>query len=245
MDAQAVPDDPSELKEERRSREEAWRERGQEWRERGEAFFASYPRVSSRMGPERAAGWWPQDPAAQAAASIAVGSGASLAALGMQSMLRPTLLGQLYTRIERSRALSHPHRERLYRSIAASPGITFTDLRRNLGAANGVLVHHLTLLERHHLIVSRKEGNSRRFYVLGEKLPPPSPALTAAQRRFLDFVRGAGHATRSTASAALAITPQAAGHHIQRLSSMGFLAVSKTGREKVCRTATQHDAHTV
>ncbi len=59
-------------------------------------------------------------------------------------------------------------RRKIYEQVRAVPGIHFREISRRLKIPTGVIEYHLKYLETHELIVSRREGRYKRFFILGE-----------------------------------------------------------------------------
>ena len=83
----------------------------------------------------------------------------------------------LYTRLTKRKVLDHDTRERLLSAIRGSPGINLSTLKQEFSLNWGSVIHHLRTLERHRLIVSRREGGWRRFYPVERA---PTATVTAA-----------------------------------------------------------------
>lgn len=128
----------------------------------------------------------------------------------------------LYTRLARQDVLDHATRERVHAAIVSEPGVNYSKLKRGTGLAAGVLVHHLRTLERHGLVRTRREGALRRYWAAGAEVPPP-PALTAAEARVVDALRG-GAVTQRAVADALGVTQQGASFHLRNLERKGLVA---------------------
>lgn len=170
-----------------------------------------------------------------AVATVALGAtlaGAGAATLSHTGRLRRWwlwLLAPLYSRLRRSEVLSSAARERIYDAVGAHPGAHLRALRRELGLANGVLLHHLRVLERNGYVRSVVDGRLRRFYTTtGPNPPPGEPALSARVQRFV-----VEHpATTSTHVAeALGRGPTIVAYHVLRLERDGKLRRERVGRE--------------
>jgi DNA-binding MarR family transcriptional regulator len=177
-------------------------------------------RVRATWAPERA---WPASLAT--AGEVIVGLGALAAAgvlaaraWGAQAFGWP--LAVLYTRIRPSRVLDHPARRKLYTTIAARPGLTYTELQDATRLSTGALQHHLRILVLHGLVRDLRESGHRRLALTSA--PPPEPSLSRAQRRVLQALPPDGLPQREVARR-IGITRQGAGWHLRRLAALGFV----------------------
>ena len=66
------------------------------------------------------------------------------------------------------KSLELESRRNIYEAISKVPGIHFRELNRRLGIPLGVIEYHLKYLENHELIVSKRAGRYKRYYVLGK-----------------------------------------------------------------------------
>ena len=142
-----------------------------------------------------------------------------------------TPLLPLYTRLAKRDVLEHKTRERIHQMILDQPGIHYTALKAATGLNAGALVHHLRTLERHGLATSRREGILRRFYPVGQRLPPaPAVPLTPTQARILELLEREPMTQRQLAEA-LGITQQGVSYHVKTLERKGQLLLDRDGNE--------------
>lgn len=141
----------------------------------------------------------------------------------------------LYTRLSRGGVLEHEAREELHRLITAHPGIHYSGLKERTGTNAGALVHHLRTLERHGLVVSRREGPLRRFYAVGAAPIPAPPAIptTPVQDRVLALLDEAP-LTQKELAERLGLTQQGVSYHVKTLERKGLLVV-RDGRARRVR----------
>ncbi len=65
------------------------------------------------------------------------------------------------------KALELDTRRNIYEHITAVPGTHFREIHRRLSIPTGVVEYHLKYLEDRDLIVARKEGRYKRYYITG------------------------------------------------------------------------------
>lgn len=171
------------------------------------------------------------------------GIGVGLGALGLAQLLRKEswrygfLAGllPLYTRLSKPKLLDHAARDLLHRLICAEPGIHYSALQERTGLNTGALVHHLRTLERHRLVVSRREGALRRFYPVGAgPLPPVKVETTTPMQARVLALLDEGPLTQREIAERLGLTQQGANHHVKTLERKGLLAMEHEGGVTRC-----------
>lgn len=162
-------------------------------------------------------------------AVLAAGVGASVGLAGWFAMSRPRVpalllapLAPLYTRLARSDALAHETRAAMHARIQREPGIPYATLMRETRVGTGAFVHHLRVLERAGLVVSRRQGSARLLFPAGEGRDAP-PRPTDAQARILDALAG-GPRTQIELAETLGLTQQGVSYHLRRLEQRGLVA---------------------
>ncbi len=91
------------------------------------------------------------------------GAAAGLGALALFGLLRWLLaLGAL--RVNPKDALDHPNRQRIHDHVAAHPGATFSEIRRQAGLAVGPTRHHLNVMVRGGWLRVRQHANTLRYF---------------------------------------------------------------------------------
>lgn len=170
---------------------------------------------------------------APAAEMVAAGTLGALATLAMK--FEPArrglfLLGlPLYSRLRRSELLENGVRERIYRAIETAPGVSIIQVCRASKAGWGTAVYHLQRLERDRMIVSRRDGQYRRFYLNGTAPIPgaPDPAAKALQHplaaRIAAFVAANPGVAQKDVCVAMGIAPPLASKWLGRLLEAGLL----------------------
>jgi len=182
---------------------------------------------------------------------------------GTRTLLRPTgrvaralpFLAPLFSRIAGEDLLENPARARVHEAIAQEPGLSMQDVRDRAGIAWGTTVHHLARLEHHGLVVSVRDGGSRRYF--------PANTTAARYRRELSAL---AHPTTLALARAVAQSPgidqkglcaglgllnPAASKHLARLGRMGLVEAVPVGRSRryqptprLADVLAQHDAVT-
>jgi DNA-binding transcriptional ArsR family regulator len=62
-------------------------------------------------------------------------------------------------------ALSHAHRRRMLDLLRAAPGMAVGELASQFDTSRIAVMNHLTVLERAGLVISQREGRTRRLYL--------------------------------------------------------------------------------
>ncbi len=87
----------------------------------------------------------------------------------------------LYTKLKGDAIAVQKNREKLIVAIRENPGITYNRLRKEVKLGNGVLSHHLRILDRENEIISRNNGIYKHFFLKGAKLPLVMRYLNSTQ----------------------------------------------------------------
>lgn len=119
--------------------------------------------------------------------------------------------------------LDHPRRKRILHEIQEHPGITYTELGRDLGIARGVLAFHLRCLEKDGLVRHRILNHGRYFQVPGAREPPSVLTLTTRKRQVLATIRTTPALTESELAKELRLSPRTMGYHLRNLRALGLV----------------------
>lgn len=144
------------------------------------------------------------------------------------ALIRPLWL-PLYSRISRGQALDNPTRLRVLEEVRARPGIGVPAVARGLGIARAVVLHHLAILEGHRLVVARRVGWERQYF-LPEAAPTPAQLVVAkaladpTRRRVAEAVKQ-GLDTQAAITEATGIGQRLVSYHLTRLEKAGLVAV--------------------
>lgn len=154
--------------------------------------------------------------------------------VGLGSLLPAHLLPlvaavPLFTRFGRGEILGHERRDLLFHYIHENPGRSLSDLARDVGLKNGVLLHHLHVLEAQEFIKSIREGMRRRYFVRGPRIAAPA-YLTPIQSRILETVRAQPGLTQRELSGVVGLPRQSVLYHTRRLAGAGLLDLASEGR---------------
>lgn len=178
-------------------------------------------------------------PAALAAAS-AVGAGGAGALIAL-AYFWPRLkfwatlaLLPMYTRIERDAVLEHEKRDELYELIRSTPGIHAHEIGEKANIGWGTTVYHLKLLENHGLIVSKKSGRYKRFFVNTGEYTKKKDIYGALRnetaKAVAQYIVDHPGTTQKEMCAALSIQPSLASWHVEKLEGVELVKRVKDGR---------------
>ena len=152
---------------------------------------------------------------------------AALAALALAALLAKLLWLPLYTRLSRTHLLAHPRRARILASLEAHPGQGALDLSRATGISRVVVRHHLGMLARHGLVVTREEGRRARYYLPGAgPAAALGDALAVPTRRRLAhaLLEAGGRATQKELSQRTGVAERLVSYHLAHLARLGLVA---------------------
>ena len=175
-------------------------------------------------------------------ATVAVGVGAGLLfamfglAMGTEwgklALLNLFIALPLYTRLKRDHLMDHVHRAKLAKFIEASPGTHFSEIKRKLDLHNGVLAYHIKALEREGVIISKMDGQYRRFYPVTMSVPKKEiEDLTWHQLAILDVVRKRPGIRQKEIAEQMGESKQVVNYHLRGLVEMGIVLKEEEGRE--------------
>ncbi|HEV8359415.1 MAG TPA: hypothetical protein VGR28_03060 [Candidatus Thermoplasmatota archaeon] len=199
----------------------------------------SLPPVGAGPGIVRAQAAGPADDAASAAPAPAqaaeVAAASAVAAAGAMALkLEPVrralflLALPLYSRLKRHELLENGVRERIFRSVEATPGLSIIQVCRAGKVGWGTAVYHLQRLERDRMIVSRRDGQYRRFFLNGQApsadaAPEARTMKHALAQRIAAFVQANPGCAQKDVCAALGIAPPLASKWLGRLLEAGLI----------------------
>lgn len=129
------------------------------------------------------------------------------------------MLAPLYLRIPEPQLLNSSMRGDIYSAIVMSPGLTFTQIRTQVGAASGTLQHHLRVLERGGAIRRVRVGKYTRFYPATQRalrLSPPEERIARA-------LAETGGSTQASLGRMLGMSRQLVHYHVGHLQERGVV----------------------
>ncbi|HVL48178.1 MAG TPA: ArsR family transcriptional regulator [Candidatus Thermoplasmatota archaeon] len=174
-----------------------------------------------------------------------VGLAASAAAAGglfalafywpfVRHALGSPIVAALYTRIGRDEVLEHGKREEIYELIRANPGIHAHDVSAKAGIGWGTTVYHLKLLEDNRLVVSRRLGRYKRFYLNAGHITQNKDAYAVLRNEtgaaLARAVRASPGVIQKDLCAALGVQPSLVSWHMDKLEGAGLVKKVKEGR---------------
>lgn len=138
----------------------------------------------------------------------------------------------LFTRLRRDHLMDHVHRAKLLKFIEASPGAHFSEIKRKLDLHNGVLAYHIKALEREGVILSKMDGQYRRFYPVTMSVPKKEiEDLTWHQLAILDVIRKRPGIRQKEIAEQMGESKQVINYHLRGLVEMGIVLKEEEGRE--------------
>lgn len=136
-----------------------------------------------------------------------------------------------YSKIKKDKLLDHETRQKIMDFIRENPGTYYSQLRKELDLAHGVLTHHLNMMETQELIFSKQDRQFRRFYVDG--LYKDSPMVTGTQKRVLDEIRRYPGSSQKEIADHLDLYPMMVSYHVGQLEILGLVEKKKEGRRNL------------
>ncbi|HLF05635.1 MAG TPA: carboxypeptidase regulatory-like domain-containing protein [Thermoplasmata archaeon] len=143
----------------------------------------------------------------------------------------------LYARIKAEKMLDHFVRGRIFGLIQATPGLSYSDLRRLTGVGNGTLGYHLWCLEKTEYVFSRREGKLKAYYPKGFNAPDRGRMLSDPQQRIMEVVKLEPGVSQSDVARALGTTRQHVNFNVKHMERLGVMRVVREGGEALCYPA--------
>jgi DNA-binding transcriptional ArsR family regulator len=135
----------------------------------------------------------------------------------------------LYCRIMKEKVLDNFTRGEIYGYIKANPGAHYMELQNQLDLPNGVLAHHLMVLEREEFVKVDRDGFYKRFYPRHAKIINREKHLSRIQKQLMVEVNAHPGISQKTLASYLDESKQVISYHIRVLSKAGILRVEKEG----------------
>lgn len=143
-----------------------------------------------------------------------------------------------YFKLNRKKLMDNLNRKRLMDLISKEPGIHFKEILRELELKQGVVSHHINVLEKHDMIKSTQDGIYRRFYVYDQKIETKI-FLTNIQEIILNVIMDRPGISQSQISKLVGKSKSVIHYNINIMKDAGLLVVEREGRESLC-FATSH-----
>jgi predicted transcriptional regulator len=141
-----------------------------------------------------------------------------------------------YGRHDGSDPLEHETRSRIHDLVSETPGQTLTQLSAELDTPLSTIRHHVRVLERERVIVTRKQRGNRRIYPLGAENAELAAALQEeSSAAVIAALHEQGRATVGDVVDRVEKSYSTVSYHLSRLVDEGLVVQEKDGREKVSR----------
>jgi predicted transcriptional regulator len=137
----------------------------------------------------------------------------------------------IYSKIKRDRLLDHQTRQEIVDYLRENPGAYYSQIRKELGLAHGVLTHHINMLEQQELLFSKQDRSYRRFYLDG--MYRKGPIVVGRQKEVLDVIRRVPGLSQSEIGRKLGIGRMIVSYHINALEDLGLVEKRSSGRENL------------
>ena len=140
----------------------------------------------------------------------------------------------LYSKLEKNEILDQPNRQNIYSHLANNPGINLTTIHKELMIGIGTLVHHLNILEREQLIISKKKMGMKMFFPTNSKWQSNDEYgeshLSPIQNDILEYLRKHGNTSQKEFKEKLNLKPRTLEYSLRRLREWGL--VNRKGKGK-------------
>jgi predicted transcriptional regulator len=154
------------------------------------------------------------------------------------------ILVPLYVRLKKEKILDNFTRGQIFGYIKANPGTHYMEIQNHLDVSNGVLAHHLTVLEREEFIKSNRDGLYKRFYPRHVKVSKKGKHLTRLQKDILEEVERHPGIVQKTLARFLGESKQVISYHIKVLAKAKLIRIEKEGSYHKIYSKKSHKART-
>jgi len=170
--------------------------------------------------------------AATAAGGALTAQAASATAPWWARLRRLAMGAALYTRLNRQKVLDHDGRDALVSHVRDHPGSTVADLARATDTARNTASYHLRVLEREGVLVARKQGRARLYFLPGESREAAAANALRHEttRAFAAAVGCNPGETQASLCERLGLRPSLAHWHATRLVEVGVVEKRRDGR---------------
>ncbi len=141
----------------------------------------------------------------------------------------------MYTRIEKNDLLAHGTRESIYELIRENPGIHAHEISSRASIGWGTAVHHLRMMENAHLVVSKRSGRYKRFFMSAGIAPAQKEAFGVLRndttRSIAEFVSENPGCIQKTVCEKFNIQPSLVSWHMKKLEEADLVKKVREGRK--------------
>ncbi|MGQ0535214.1 MAG: winged helix-turn-helix transcriptional regulator [Methanobacteriota archaeon] len=175
----------------------------------------------------------PKASAADVAIPVAAAAAAVLVASEPFRWGLLTFFAPLYSRIRRDDLLANGGRAKVFGAVQSDPGVALQDVVQRTGLGWGTVVYHLDRLEKERMVVSRRHGMHRRFFVNGSNTGEHEAISVLhhdTSRNIASFLLTKPGAAQKDVCAALGLAPSLAHKYLERLSAASLVSKEREWR---------------
>ena len=125
-------------------------------------------------------------------------------------------------------------RGRIYQHIKDTPGINFSEIKKEMKVGYGTAVYHLSVLVRERYLRSSASGKQKLFWVKQDFPGASESVLTDIHRKILETLEKFGELSRAEIREKTGISKSTLGFNIKQLEMMGRLVEETRGKENYC-----------
>jgi DNA-binding MarR family transcriptional regulator len=140
----------------------------------------------------------------------------------------------LYSKVNHDKVMDNYVRKQIYKYIEEHPGTNYSEIMKDVGVKNGVLVHHLKTLEREEFIKSANDGvYYKRFYPMNVKLPKKEiEGLSWFQIGIFNIIRKTPGVTPKQVAEELGKSKQVINYHLKLMKAAGLIRTEMKGKQR-------------
>jgi len=155
--------------------------------------------------------------------------------------LRPRMLqffSSFYSRLTKEEIkkdiLRQNNRGRIYQFIMATPGASFSTIKKNVHIGTGTVVHHLSILGKQGFIRSVTCGNHRRFWVKAAFPKDECAKLMKVQQMIVALLEENEMMSRSDILREIGVSKSTLHAHLKCLKKKGIIVEERQGKDHYC-----------
>jgi predicted transcriptional regulator len=132
----------------------------------------------------------------------------------------------LYNKLHPENVMDNRTRGQIHGYIKKRPGENYNAIKKALELKNGILAHHLRILEKEEFVYSKRDGFYTRFYPKGMILPDSGgPKLNKVQKNLIELIRKQPGLTQRKIKSIIGKSQQVVSYNLNRLVRNNIIIV--------------------
>jgi predicted transcriptional regulator len=138
-----------------------------------------------------------------------------------------------YNKLRPDKIFDNYTRGQIHGYIKAKPGEHYNEIKKDLNLKNGILAHHIRILEKEGFIISKRDGFYTRFYSTEPRVKKKdSLKLKKLQKELVEIIRKQPGLTQHEIIDISKLKQQVVSYNLTKLVRDNILEIEQKGREK-------------